>query len=819
VAGSTAIRHAATDPHGRRSEAAFEDTQAMLAQPAGGRDAAHGAGAGDDAPGGRRGRRHGDGHRDGRGPVGPGGRGPGGPGGSGPGGPGGPEGPDEDGPEAGTKRRRTGWKRFVPSWKIVMAGITVFAAGVFGMIAVAYAYTPTPTVAQEGVDDQGSVIYYDDGKTVLARLGIQRVPVTIDKIPEHVQDAVIAIENRTFWEDSGIDFRGMVRSVWSTATGQQVQGASTITQQMARNYYEGLSQERSFKRKIKEIFVAVKLDKEKEKSWILQEYLNTIYFGRGAYGIQAASKAFFNKSVGQLTPPQAAYLAARIQNPSAFDEAEKAGNMAPSEGRYRDVLNAMALTRPDKYRDLPTKYAKAPKRIAHKQQNAYKGLNGYMIEEVLRELQERGISEEDVKKGGYKIYSTFNKKLMIAARDAVVNNTAGLPKDIHTGLAAVDPTNGRVRAFFGGTNYLKDAWNEPFQSQKQAASAFKPYVLAAWLDSQYSLNSYLPGRGSVKLPGTTAITNDHNTRPAIDVITATAQSVNTAYAKMGEKVGLDKVIDVAAGAGLNRDRLKDAESRHHYLITIGSSQVTAVEQAAGYSIFANAGKHYDAHVVIKVVDRDKMTVFQENKKFTQVISPEAAADATVALQEVTRSGTARGLSLPGGHPVAGKTGTNNENKEAWFVGFTSQLSTAVGMYREQDGKEVSLGNIQGATYPTRVWRAFMAAAMEGQEVVPFPPRANVGDPENIVPKPEPTPTVDPEPRFPTDDDFPVNNDNGFPDNRENQVCQPWDGSCDDGSSEETPFLQQEENPFNGGTAPSSAAVLDSPAARRDSADG
>ena len=763
-------------------------------RPAGGPDGRSGTRPGRGVPGrGGSGRGGPEGNGPGRGGPGRGGPGRGGPAGRGPGreGPGGSGksgGPgDGSGRRKGGEGKRRGWRRFIPNWKIVMAGFAVCAAGVFGMVAVGYAYTPIPSVTQENVEDEGSVIYYDDGKTVLARLGTKREIVEYEDIPVEVQDAVVAAENHTFWEDPGIDIRGMARAAWSTLTGQQVQGGSTITQQMVRNYYGGLSQEVSIERKVKEIFISVKLAKTRPKEEVLTRYLNTIYFGRGAHGIQAAAKEFFGKRVQDLNIREAAYLAGRIQNPSRFDREEQEGNLAPTQERYEYVIRELAEMKPDKYGSLPQTHPKAPKRKPVRNTEVYKGLKGYMITEVLKELEKKGISEEEVKEGGYKITSTFNKRLMLLAKKAVVENTADLPKEIHTGLAAVDPRNGRLRAFYGGNNYLKDAWNEATMSQKQAASAFKPYVLAAWLDSGYSLDSYLPGNGSVKLPGTTPITNDHPGPASVDVVKATAASINTAYAKMAEKVGLDKVIEVAAGAGLDRERLKDAESRHHYLISIGSNQVTMVEQAAGYSIFANKGKHYETHTVIKVVDRNGLVVIKEPSTAKQVISEEAAADATYALQQVVKSGTGRGAALYD-RPVAGKTGTNNQNKEAWFVGFTPQLSTAVGMYKEVDGKEVSLGNIQGATYPTKVWRAFMSEALKNAPVLQFPERANVGTPEHIAPKPTPTPTATPEDEeLPEEDDsgddpgdeWPVEDEQETPVEEEQESdCFPWDDSCD-----------------------------------------
>ncbi len=755
--------------------------------------------------------------------------------GGGPGGPSEPPGPPKGG--EGPK-----WRRFIPSWKIVMASFVVLSAGIFGMIAVGYANTPVPTEdqVQAGVLDQESVIYDAHGKE-LARLGTKRIPVTYQQVPRAVQDAVIAAENDSFREDSGISFSGMVRSLYSTATGQQVQGASTITQQMARGYYDGLSQERTLQRKVKEIFVAVKLNKVLPKEQILIQYLNTIYFGRGAYGIGAAADAFFNKKVGQLTPEEGAYLAGRIQNPDAFDLAEKAGKLGSTEFRYDYVIGQMAKLDPKTYGGLAAKTPTAPKRIKYKPKDYFLGLKGYMVQAVLDELESRSITREDVDKGGYKIYSTLDPRLMRAAKAAVNQHTGSLNPEINATLAAVNPTNGRILAFYGGDDYAKDAWNDAFLSQKQAASAFKPYVLAAWLDAGYSLRSFVPTKGPVKLPGTTPIDNDHSMKAsAVDVVSATASSVNTAYAKMGEKVGLEKVIDIASRAGLSKDRLEDARSRHHFLITIGSSQVTAVEQAGGYSIFANGGKHFDNHVVIKVVDKNKKVVLNEDRTATQVISSEAAADAVTALQAVVKSGTGRNAALYD-RPTAGKTGTNNENKEAWFVGFTPQVSTAVGMFRQEcrtkTGKvvkpvndncpwargkskrytpqnpyskpyEVTLGSgFQGATYPAAIWKTFMTEATKSQKVVQFPPRADTGISEDLVPKPvaTPTPTATADP------------DNPF-DEGPDEECG-FVGPCDDDSNisvdpNDNPLPEDDDDGFLGSPGGGGRATVPEPTPSR-----
>ncbi|MGR6913471.1 transglycosylase domain-containing protein [[Actinomadura] parvosata] len=707
--------------------------------------------------------------------------------------------PEPPGPPTKKGGGRGGWRRFVPSWKIVVAGVVVLAAGLFGMIMVAYANTPVPTTAQSEATAQQSTIYYRDGKTEIARLGFKREIVPYSKMDEDVRNAAVAIENKTFWEDSGISISGMARSVWMTATGQQLQGASTITQQMARGYYDGLSQEVSIQRKVKEIFVAVKLDETMSKEEILATYLNTINFGR-AYGVEAAAKAYFpgkNITAAKLTPEQGAYLAARIQQPN-WDH-----NSPALQARFKQVIANMAELWPDKYGSLP-QTAKFPKTRASAGNDGLGGLNGYMVHEVLKELEGRGLTADEIKSGGYHIVSTFDRKLMKAAQTAVKSTMQAhnLGTEYHGGLAAVNPKNGRVLAFYGGDDYLTDPWNEPFQSTKQAASAFKPYVLAAWLQAGKSLKSYVPGNQTVPkvLPGQQkgGIRNSHNVGAAVDVVKATAASVNTAYVSMAYALPgqLDAVKNLVEAAGFDEKRMQDDVDVHHYQFAIGSALVTPVEQAAGYSIFANGGKYTKYHVVQEVKQNGKVA-YPEQAVAKPVIDPGVAADATVAMQAVLQpGGTAAGKGL-GNRPAAGKTGTNNDEKEAWFVGYTPQISTAVGFYREQcvtkTGKiippqhsncpifrkgskkynsnnpytrvhEVSLG-FEGAGPPTIAWQKFMQLAHENLPVEQFPDRAEVGVPENIVPSPTPTPTPTPE-----GDDNPFGSDNPFDDGSGNDDC-------------------------------------------------
>ncbi|MEV6979854.1 transglycosylase domain-containing protein [Sphaerisporangium sp. NPDC051017] len=794
-------RGGAGDPRQRRPEAAFEDTQGMGQVAPRSQAAPRREGPGvthsdtivsRDLDGRGRGGRGGP-------PEGPGGRGPG----------------DGDGGGPGRRRakggdeppgRRRGWTRFLPNWKIVMVGFVVLAAGLFGMIAVAYSNTTLPTEkdAQDQATAQGSNFYYADG-SLMAKLGTERRAVKIEDVPQYVRDAVVGAENATFYSDSGISLSAIVRSAWSTATGAQVQGASTITQQMARNYFKGLSTERSVKRKIKEIFIAVKLDKEWTKDKVLEYYLNIVPFGRNTYGIEAAAQSFFGHGVKKLTPAEAAYLAGRIQQPGRFDADEAKKDYSGTRFRFNYVLGQMAKLNPKEYGSYPTTL-KFPKPKPAKDNEAFGGLRGYMLTEALKELEAKGLPRSEIDTGGYKVYTTFDKNLMKAAKTAVIQTTAGLPKEVHTGLGAVDPTNGRVVAFYGGNDYLgkhPDQFNEAFQARKQAASAFKPYVLAAWLEAGHSLKSYVTGKQPLKLEGTTPISNGHSTPASMDIIYATQHSINTAYGQMGAEVGLDAVKRIAEDAGLSKESLDKDVAEHKFLFSIGSAGVTPVEQAGGYSIFANHGKHYPTHTVIRVVNPQGVQIIAEDKTPKQVISEEVAADAIVALRSVVKGGTGTAAALSD-RPVAGKTGTNNDNKEAWFVGFTPQLSSAVGMYKEdrKTGAELSLGNnFDGGTVPARVWRAFMAEAMKGKKAEEFPTPSNIGSPLDLAPKPVPTPTPTPsnDPGFPTDDNWPpTDNGNGDHGGGGDGGCLPWDDSCNNGNNG--------ADPFNAGKTPANAAT-------------
>ncbi|MFI0351287.1 transglycosylase domain-containing protein [Actinomadura sp. 9N407] len=651
------------------------------------------------------------------------------------------------------KKERTRAARYGRRALFTMLALIGFGVVAFG---VAYIFTPVPSPQQEAVA-QGPTYYYADGKTVIAKTGVNRDAVPIDKIPEGVRNAVIAAENQSFYEDPGVSVRGTVRAFWSTATGEQLQGGSTITQQMVRNYYGGIGKERSVSRKLKEIMVALKVGREKPKDWILEQYLNTIYFGRDAYGVQAAAKAYYDQDVSELTPAQGAYLAAAIQQPSNFAE-PRTDNQAYVEQRWRSVVGNMvengAVSEAEAARmtfPMPTK---------QKITNIFKGQKGYMVNVAKKELiDRRGYTEDEINRSGLKITTTFDKPLMDAAKRAVTSNAPdGMSKKIRTGMVSVDPETGQVAAFYGGRDYLKEALSSTFGDWAQAGSGFKPIVLAAALDDGMKLYDSVDGSSPQYYGGTPVKNNDGRSFGQVNLVGATQNSVNTAYVNIGQKIGLDKVTEMAVKLGIGKDQLTANGANTAPTFPLGVISVHPVQQAAVYATFANEGVYHTPYVVKSVTDGDQHTrKFSEKGK--RVFSEQVARDATYAMTQVVRAGTGTGAQLADGRDVAGKTGTTDEGRAIWFNGFIPQMSTSVSMFRS-DRKPLNIPGYgaYGGQLPAQMWRTFMSDAVNAENYSPKSfgspssrPGGYTGRPSNRSDDPSPTrpgPTRPPGPEEP-----------------------------------------------------------------------
>src|SRR3954467_13338142 len=631
-----------------------------------------------------------------------------------------------------------GWRRFLPSGRQMLWGVLAAFAFAVVLVGIAYASTSIPN-PNSFATAQATTIYYKDGKTVMARFGnTSRLDVPLSKVPVPVRQAVLAAEDRNFYGEPGISPTGIMRAVWVDMRGGDItQGGSTITQQYVKNAY--LTQERTFTRKFKEIFIAVKLGNSRSKDQVLEDYLNTIYFGRGAYGIQAAAHAYFGKDVSRLNAAQGALLASLISNPSLYSPDT---NRPASKARFQYVVDGMEK------KGWLTESPSYPKIIAerHARGKACAGPMGFIGQAVQHSLEQHGFDEARLEAGGYRVVTTIGKKEEDAARKAMVDQAGpyqhgGLDKGREGAMVSVVPGDGAIRALYGGSEYCPakrhadsctDLTGVASSYARPPGSSFKPYTVIAALKEGISLDSVFSGPSHIDFPGTggKGISNSGNESCAACTLTqALAESINTIFVPLAEKVGPDKVVEAAHDAGIP----KAVNLAEVPVITLGTDDVSPLDQASGYATIAAQGIYAEPYLVQRVETQQHDVVYRAHKKTKRVFDADVMADTTYAMTKVldcSFNGTACGKALSG-RPAAGKTGTNGEvsgNKDAWFIGFTPQLSTAV-WYGDHDRHAQVTHNgapLFGGDLPASAWQQMMNAALSGAPVVPFPPPAHVG---------------------------------------------------------------------------------------------
>jgi membrane peptidoglycan carboxypeptidase len=617
------------------------------------------------------------------------------------------------------RQGKRGWRRFVPSWRLVLGSASaVVLLGVIGFAAL-YAAVDVPD-PNKLVTANASVVYWADGKTELGRFAdVNRESVPLSTVPDHVQHAVLSAEDRTFYSNMGFSPKGIARAAWVKVSGGSKQGGSTITQQYVKNYF--LTQERTITRKAKEFVISLKVEQKESKDEILQNYLNTIYFGRGSYGVQTASEAYFGRPVDKLTVSQGALLAAIIRSPGLYDPVR---HEDAARSRWTYVLDGMV----DEGWLSPEERAKQkfPKVIKRKSTNSLGGTNGYLLETVRREVEAKtGLTDADIDRGGLKIVSTFDRKAQRAAVQAIRDEMPDSgDKGVRAGLAAIKPGDGAVVAMYGGPDAVKEPFNAATQAAPQAGSTFKPFALAAALESGISLRSHYDGHSPKTFGADYKVSNFGNEQYGyIDLLKATASSVNTVYVQLNEDVGPEKTMDAAIKAGLPKNT---AGLQPNLSNVLGTASPHVIDVADAFATFAAQGMHAPWYTVRSVTTDDGEELFKAEPDPKRVFSKDSMADLTYALQGVVDhgSGAYAGGSLS--RPAAGKTGTSQESRSAWFSGYTPQLAASVGIYREIDGAMKSLSglggrsSVTGGSFPVRIWTAFMKGALDGVKVEQFP---------------------------------------------------------------------------------------------------
>lgn len=616
---------------------------------------------------------------------------------------------------------KTGAWKWVPSLRLLALLASLFVIAGIGYAVWLYNDTEIPEASDVALA-QTSRVYFSDGKTLMGEFSdIDRTILPEDQIPQNIKDAVVASEDSTFYENRGVSPKGIMRALVNNLQGGAQQGGSTITQQYVERYYTGTVTD--YEGKVREMIMAIKADQELSKDQILARYLNTIYFGRSAYGVQAASKAYFGKNAKDLTKEEAALLVAVIPAPTAYDPMV---NPKKSQQLWARVINRQ-VNDTKTLKPAEADAMKFPKVIQHKPKNKLGGTNGYLLDTVKRELHSKGMTMEEIDKGGYKIVSTIDPTIQKHTVDAINGLPEDRPADNRVGTITMDPKTGAIVAMYGGPNYVKQARNDATQSRMQAGSIFKSFTLVAAIEDGYSLRSTWNGNSPQNFKGWTVKNFNDKSYGTVDLLKSTQNSINTSFAALNIDMGADKTREAAIKLGLpEKTPGLDADVTN----VLGTASPTVREMASAYATLAAGGMRHEPYVVAKVVNADGSTKYAHKDSAKRAVDEDVATNVTVALQRPTsEGGSARTIAQEmDGRPVAGKTGTSEKFRSAWFVGYTPQYVTAVGMFQPSpDGKtEQELtpfggkDNITGSTFPTELWIGIMKPTLEGKEKVDFP---------------------------------------------------------------------------------------------------
>lgn len=582
--------------------------------------------------------------------------------------------------------------------------LVVFAGLGFGYIFAAYQSLPAvgnnmrPAVSSQVFDSHGRLI------TTL-HSDQNRLPIDINKVPQNLQNAFIAAEDNRFYEHIGIDPIGIFRAIFANLTNRGIaQGGSTITQQLAKNAF--LSQEQTLKRKIQEAMLALEIEHKYSKKEILEMYMNQIYFGQGAYGIQTAAKTYFNKDVNELTLTQCAMLAGLPKSPNYYSPFN---NLNEAKKRKNVVLDQMVkygYVSAAEAEDAKNQDLGLSKSHQSKEADEYASFIDYVSQQVAKKYGDDALYKE-----GLKIYTTMDVDKQHAAVRAMRNlpnnytDENGLTQP-QAAIVSIDPKTGHILAMVGGRG--QDSFNRASMAVRQPGSAFKPFVYLTALqhdmtpdttmdDQPVTYGSWSPKNAGGSYSGTMTLSD------------ALAHSVNTIAVQLADRVGTKNIIANAKKMGITTLDAKD----DNLAMALGglTKGVTPLEMASAYGTFANKGVHVKPTAIVKILDRngnvleDASTLEKEETK-TRVMSEREAYEMTTMLEGVIDHGTGTAAAI--GRPADGKTGTTDDNKDAWFVGYTPDIVTAV--WIGDDTGSHSLGEIYGGTIPAEIWKDYMSSA-------------------------------------------------------------------------------------------------------------
>ena len=642
---------------------------------------------------------------------------------------------------SGSKPHKSFFRRY---WWAFVAAPFVVIAGIIATFFIVYALIDVP----DAPPGQQTTFVFDRSGRPIARFhaAVDRTDIPFEDMPKSLRNAVIAVEDKGYYRHGGISLLGIFRAAWANVTrGEIQQGGSTITQQYVKNVYTG--SERTLTRKFKEAILAVKVDHKYSKDEVLHRYLNTVYFGQGAYGAQAAARTYFGVDAEELSVSQAALLAGVIRSPGRYDPSDRPDQ---AKGRRNVVLDLMAeqgyVERAEAER------LKAEPVEVKRRRLQTTGRYPYFIDYIRRQMLDQ-FGEELTYSGGLRVRTTLDQATQKAAEAAIAEHLPS-PDDPSAAVVAIDPSNGAIRALVGGKDFEKDKFNAAFQAHRGAGSAFKPFTLTAGLEQRISPKSIWHGPSEITIPDKRCYTDGkpwkvHNyadqSAGTMSLIDATARSVNTIFAQLVVDVGPVAVAEVANRMGIETD-LEDVCS-----ITLGTQGVTPMEMTAAYATLAARGTRHTPIPWSRVRDANGAELDKPSTEGEVALDQNDADMATYILQQVVTRGTGTAASI--GRPVAGKTGTDQNYKNAWFCGYTPQLAGCVWLGYAKGEKPMEgvqgLTGVTGGSIPAAIWRDFMSVAMERLPVENFatpdfsPYDKNPTGIPTVTPSPSPKPSPKP----------------------------------------------------------------------------
>lgn len=615
----------------------------------------------------------------------------------------------------GRNRARTVARVFAVIAAVLLALALVAAAAALLFVVDSLKGLPNVDDANAFKVAQPTKIYSVDNK-LLANLYLEnREVVPISKISTDLANGIVAVEDERFYQHNGVDTVGIARAIMiDISTGTTKEGASTITQQYVRNTI--LAAERyqiTAQRKIREMYLAIEFEKRHTKAEVLEAYLNTVYFGDGAYGAEAASLSYLGKRSSELTLGEAALLAGLPQSPQRLNPYY---NMEGAKSRQRWVLGRMVAN--GYITQAQADEAAAEKITLSKKVDPNQGIYdcAYFVSYVRKQLLTQ-YPDSLVFKGGLKVYTTIDTRLQRAA-EAAVRKTLPLKKDPDSALVSIDPHNGHIVAMYGGRDYAKNSYNYATQGRRQPGSSFKTFVLVTALEKGIPPRRPMDASSPAVIPSNPVwkVNNSEGSgKGYITLSQATRNSVNCVFARLIWELGADEVAATAKRMGITSP-IPALPS-----IALGSAPVSPLEMASAYGTLANDGTLVKPTAIIKIVGPDGAVIYEHKPSGTRVLTPQIAWATTQQLMGVVSGGTGTRARLSG-REVAGKTGTAQQYQDAWFVGYTPQLVTSVWMGYSKGS--IPMRNVHGrrafgGTFCAPIWHTFMSAALEGEPVLRF----------------------------------------------------------------------------------------------------